>query len=232
MVQADDMLDRLSGLANELKLAEAFKSGRCPICYLLQGDEFHELCRWVGGNVADEGNRQRLDVAGGFCNYHFWLLGEIHSPQSGSLVNDYVAANFLDPLRNLSTGGGGTFAQWLRNVAEHCPLCIHLIAREATHLRALADWLNEPPSWREYENSRGLCLPHLVRLQALIDDPMLRKQLTCAQVVQVGRLLKEMRDFARQFEAGQRWEISHDEWKAWERLVEKLVGRKGTPFPP
>ena len=210
------------------KLVEAFKSSRCPICSLLQDDEFQELCHWVGGNVADGDNRRKLDSVGGFCNYHFWQLKEIHSPQSGSLVNDYVVTKFLDALRNLSTGEECAHSHWLQSVTEHCPLCIHIASREAIHLRALADWLNKSIAWREFENSRGLCLPHLVRLQALIDDQMLRKQLTCAQVAQVVRLQKEMRDFVRQFDAGQRWEISHDEWKAWERAIEKLVGRKGT----
>jgi len=213
------------------ELTKAIKSGHCPICALLRDDEFHELCRWVGDNVADEGNRQRLDTAGGFCNYHFWRLRKIHSPLSGSLVNDFVAAKFLDSLRNSASGNGLAHAQWLRNVVKQCPLCAHLQGREVIHLRALANWLNEPPAWQEYENSRGLCLPHLVRLQPLIDKPMLRNQLVCTQIVQVERLRKEMRDFMRQFENGQRWEISHDEWKAWERVIEKLVGREGTPFP-
>src|ERR1017187_5476077 len=71
---------------------KAVQSGHCPICFLLQQDEFHRVCRWVGGDIADEGNRRGLDEAGGFCNWHFWLLNEIHSPQSGSGVDDYIAA--------------------------------------------------------------------------------------------------------------------------------------------
>jgi Family of unknown function (DUF6062) len=213
------------------ELTKAIKSGHCPICALLRDDEFQELCRWVGDNVASKDNCQRLDAAGGFCNCHFWRLRKIHSPQSGSLVNDYAAAKYLDLLRNSANVNGLAHARWLQKVAEQCPLCVHLEDREATHLRKFADWLNEPPAWREYENSRGLCLPHLVGLQPLIDKPALRNQLTCTQIAQVERLQKEMRDFMRQFENGQRWEISHDEWKAWERVIEKLVGRDGTPFP-
>jgi hypothetical protein len=59
---------------------KAVQSGRCPVCFLLQQDEFRWLRRWVGGNIADEDNRRRLDKAGGFCNWHFWLLNDLHSP--------------------------------------------------------------------------------------------------------------------------------------------------------
>jgi Family of unknown function (DUF6062) len=212
-------------------LTKALKSGHCPICSLLRDDEFQELCRWVGDNTANKNNRRRLDDAGGFCNYHFWRLRKVHSPLSGSLVNDFVAAKFLSSLRNPAGGDGLGHAQWLRTAAEQCPLCVHLDGREATHLRALADWFGEPSAWQEYENSRGLCLPHLARLQPLIDRPTLRSQLISTQVVQVERLQKEMREFRRRFETGRRWKISHDEWKAWERVIEKLVGREGAPFP-
>ena len=214
------------------EFAKALESGRCPVCALLQADEFQELCRWVGGNVADEGNRRRLDEAGGFCNYHFWLLCEIHSPQSGSLVNNYIAAKFLDLLREESNGGGQVRAQWLRNAAEKCPLCIHLARREAQHVHAFVDWLEQPPSWQAYENSRGLCLPHLLHCQPLMGNESLRRQLDHFQSAQIEHLQKEMRELVRKFESGQRWEISPDEWDACKRMVEKLVGRKGTANPP
>ena len=206
--------------------------GRCPICALLQADEFQELCRWFGGDVADEGNRRRLDEAGGFCNHHFWLLGEIHSPQSGSLLNDYIAAKFLDLLRNESNGGGQIRAQWLRNATEKCPLCIHLARREAQHVHAFVDWLEQPSSWQAYENSRGLCLPHLLHCQPLMGNESLRRRLDHFQSAQIEHLQKEMRELVRKFESGQRWEISPDEWNACRRIIEKLVGRKGTANPP
>jgi hypothetical protein len=231
MVQADDIPDRVSAIAGELKLAEACKSGRCPICFLLKGDEFKELCQWVGGSVADENNRRRLDEAGGFCNYHFWLLCEIHSPQSGSVVNEYIAAKLLDSLRKESNGGGQIRAQWLRIAAEKCPLCIHLANCEAQHVHAFVTWLEQPPSWGRYENSRGLCLPHLLLCQPLLGNKSLRRRLDHFQAAQFGHLQLEMRELVRKFESGQRWEITPDEWFACKRVVEKLVGRKGAPFP-
>ncbi len=232
MNQVDGILNRISGLANELKLAEAFKSGQCPICALLQADEFQELCQWVGGNVADKGNRQRLDEAGGFCNHHFWLLCEIHSPRSGSLLNDYLAAKFLDSLRKESNGGGPARAQWLRNAVEQCPLCSQLARREAQHIHAFVEWLEQPLSWPAYENSRGLCLAHLLQCQPLMGNEPLRKRLDHFQSAQIEHLHIEMRELIRKLESGQRWAISPDEWDACKRMVEKLVGRKGSANSP
>ena len=206
---------------------EAVSSGRCPLCFVLRRDEFAELSRWVGGGVADEQNRRRLDDAGGFCNSHFWLLKGLHSPQSGSLVNDYIAARLVHWLREPAGQGWETQAAWLREAATRCPLCVHLQACETAHARAFVGWLSDSVAWSEYAESRGLCLPHLVRCQALVQDSSLVERLNQAQAAQIERLQGEMRECVRKFETGERWEISQDEWAAYERATEKFVGRNG-----
>jgi hypothetical protein len=79
---------------------KAVHFGRCPVCFLLRRNEFDELSRWVGGDVADQQNRERLEQAGGFCNSHFWRLNELHSPQSGSVVDDFIATRLFRSLRD------------------------------------------------------------------------------------------------------------------------------------
>jgi hypothetical protein len=210
---------------------EAIRSGRCPLCFLLRQDEFDELRRWVGGDVADDQNRRRLDEARGFCNGHFWLLAELHSPQSGSLVNDYVATSLIEWLRHPARQDWPAQAAWLREAASRCPLCARLRACETAHLRALVGWLSDRAAWPHYAESRGLCLPHFLRCQALVQDLSLREQLCQAQAVQIERLQREMRQLARKLAAGQRWEVSRNEWVAWERATEKFVGRRGLAPP-
>ena len=97
---------------------QAVRSGRCPICFLLRREAFAELSRWVGGDVADSDNRRRLDEAGGFCNVHFWLLMELHSPQSGALVNGYIMGRVLERLEQPGWQGWEAQAAWLQSAAE------------------------------------------------------------------------------------------------------------------
>ena len=99
-----------TAIGNEAALWRgAVRSGRCPVCFLLRREEFGELSHWVGGSVDDTENRRRLDEAGGFCNGYFWLLTELHSPQSGAVMNDYIAGEVLERLRSPgSEGWGGT----------------------------------------------------------------------------------------------------------------------------
>ena len=149
---------------------QAVRSGRCPVCFLLRREEFSELSHWVGGDVADPENRRRLDEAGGFCNGHFWLLTELHSPQSGAVVNDYIAAKVLERLHNPGWRGWEVQAAWLLGAAEHCPVCARLRAFEGAHVRDLVAWLGDGAAWAEYAGSRGLCLPHLLGLSELNED--------------------------------------------------------------
>jgi hypothetical protein len=188
------------------------------------------LSHWVGGNVDAPQNRQRLEEAGGFCNGHFWQLNQFHSPQSGSLVNAFIAARLLQSLRNPAGNDGQAQATWLRVAAIRCPVCVHLRGREAAHVRTFLAWLADAQAWAEYEVSQGLCLPHSLRCQGLVQDPALRDRLSKVQVVQVERLQNGMRALVQKLAAGQRWEVSRDEWAAWERTTEKLVGRSGV-FP-
>jgi hypothetical protein len=210
---------------------EAVHSGRCPVCYLLRRDEFDELRRWVGGDVADDRNRLRLDEAGGFCNCHFWLLAELHSPQSGSCVNDYLVTRLIERLRDPARQDWREQAAWLREAASRCPLCARLRTCETTHVRAFLGWLSDGVAWPQYAESRGFCLPHLLRCQALVQDQSLREQLNRAQAAQTERLQREMRELARKLAAGRRREVSRDEWVAWARATEKFVGRRGLAPP-
>ena len=107
----------------------------------------------------------------------------------------------------------------------------HLRACETAHVQAFVGWLSDRVVWPQYAESRGLCMPHLLRCQALVQDQSLRERLNQAQAAQIERLQREMRALPRKLAAGQRWEVSRDEWVAWERVTEKFVGRRGL-FPP
>jgi hypothetical protein len=214
------------------RFAEALESGHCPVCAALRQDEFDELCRWVGGNVADQENHRRLDVAGGFCNHHFWLLARFHSPHSGSLLHDYVVKRLRQALLSAPAGTDAeAVMEWLRRATDQCPICSHLATCEARQVTAFADWMRDDVAWPRYIESRGLCGPHLLRCQARIADPALRQRLLEAQTRQLVRLQAEMRTNVKKFEAGRRWDITQDEDAAWRQAIEKLVGRVGLQKP-
>ena len=204
---------------------EALDSGCCPVCATLRHDEFQKLCHWVGANVADANNRQALDAAGGFCNYHFWRLSEVHSPHSGSLLHDFVAERLVAALRRVARPIGDAPAGWLRRAARECPLCVHLRGCETRNLASFAEWLSDLRNRQRCLDSRGLCLPHWLRCERLVADADLRAELEQAFLRQLRHLQTEMREYVRKFDGGQRWEVTPAEAHAWMRAVEKLVGR-------
>ena len=55
-------------------------------------------------------------------------------------------------------------------------------------------------------------------------DPSLRDRLSQAQAAQIERLQCEMRALVQKLASEQRWEVSRDEWVAYERATEKFVG--------
>jgi hypothetical protein len=211
--------------------SEALDSGHCPVCAALRHDEFEELCRWVGGNVADANNRRALDAAGGFCNHHIWLLGKIHSPHSGSLLNDFLVARLLRALRDSAVAGEQAAAEWLGRARAKCPICSRLAAREALHVAAVVEWFAEGDGWPRYTASRGLCVPHFARCLALKADAVFRQRLTNALEQQLQRLQTDMREYVRKFDGGLRRTLTRAEANAWAEAAEKLIGRANVWAP-
>jgi hypothetical protein len=213
------------------RFEEALAAGHCPICACLRRDEFNELCRWVGGNTQDETNRWQLEAAGGFCNHHSWLLMGIHSPRSGSLLNDFMVARLFRELKSTTAPGEHAAAAYLRRARDECPFCAHLATCEACHLDAFVRCVRDADAWRRYAESCGLCVPHFVCCLALEPDVVFQERLKDALEQQFQRLQADMREYVRKFDNGQRWTISRPETNAWVQAAEKLVGRPNIRTP-
>ena len=114
------------------KLVDAFLSGRCPICSLLQQDEFDYLCHWVG--VSDEKDRAseervRLLKSKGFCNYHFWEFERISGFYGSAEIGLGLVEKIIDILRRKENGT--QFSGLLEHFRDlDCPLCADMKEKE------------------------------------------------------------------------------------------------------
>ena len=129
----------MNALIRKDNIVDAFSSGRCPICFLLQQDEFAYLCHWVG--VSDEKDRAseervRLLKSKGFCNYHFWefnrISGYYGSAEIGMTIIEIVIAIFKNE------GREALLADLLKHYHElDCPLCADMKEKEIGYIKEL-----------------------------------------------------------------------------------------------
>src|SRR5262245_53249337 len=163
-------------------LVEACREPGCPICRLLERAARSDLDALIYERVNDLETRRALRASWGLCNWHTWLLPEIHSSASGAAIvyadvlrvcidrmrqHDRVrsrVAAFLDRL-----GLGRAWARYrsrvvaLYDARPACPVCARGAAAESGYLDTLLALLSDPQLAAAYEQSHGLCLPHLLR---------------------------------------------------------------------
>jgi hypothetical protein len=163
-------------------LVEACREPGCPVCRLLERDARSDLDAMIYERVNDVETRRALRASWGLCNWHTWLLPEIHSSASGAAIvyadvlrvcidrvrrgdrgRSRVAA-FLDRL-----GVGRVWARSRSRVAAlydarpACPVCARCSGAESAYLDTLLAFMADPQLAAAYAQSHGLCLPHLLR---------------------------------------------------------------------
>jgi len=159
------------------RLVEACARPGCPICSCLRDAATRHLAAVLAEHVTDPVSRARLSGAWGFCAAHATALCEVPEAALGTAIvyHDLVerACRWLDetarevtkPTRRrgwralVGTSRGARTES--RSHRGRCPVCVELVAAEASYLDELLRGLASPELGRAYRASDGLCLPHL-----------------------------------------------------------------------
>jgi len=67
-------------------LIEAFRYRGCPICQILDQDEYDFMCQWQHRTFMEEKTREDLVSAKGYCNFHFYEMARLTSPLVNAVV--------------------------------------------------------------------------------------------------------------------------------------------------
>jgi len=211
------------------KTIEAFSSGRCPVCDLLEQDEFDYLCHWVGVSGEKYKNseeRNRVLKLRGFCNYHFWEFEHLNTNYGSAEVCAGLIEQVIENLRNKKEKKLLLDSQENR-IGSNCPLCADLKARESEYFKELASLLGYYENKTRYSKGWGLCIPHLIKAITYTNDDLLISFLLETGEKQLERIKMNAMEFIRKKDSPLRWEQTDDEKKSWFSAIEKLVGRRG-----
>ena len=176
---------------------------RCCICERLNRieiDYISEIQYQVTRN-----NKVKSDfLAKGFCNYHFWTVASLTTPEAIASMGLALIENKSFPFNS-------------------CLICEHLKKKEAEFLN---DFIKDIVT--AFENSelseRRLCQPHFKLVMQQLDGEI-AEHFSNTQRLHNEQLLIELKGF---IEKRSNWfERSKNEKTSWWRAVEKVVGRKG-----
>ncbi|HWV23600.1 MAG TPA: DUF6062 family protein [Thermomicrobiales bacterium] len=222
-------------------LIDAFQREGCPVCSLALKSVAHYMESINYDGVSDQGFREQMKQALGFCNNHAyqWLqlafvLGtaQMYRDILNILVmnlreqtaddvepNNHIVSLLLHH-ENQSTG------DTIIHPAASCPACAHLAETEAMLVSTLVSQLDMPAFLTAYLASTGLCIPHLRMAFSSPASTSARNALRDHALKTEEHLIAQLDEIIRKHDYRFRQELVGNERGAASRAVAHVAGAK------
>ena len=153
----------------EIRLAEALESGRCPVCDARQEAAYAALRGLAREGATDRGLRARMDEGLGFCQPHSSGLAKMEQVQTSSqlataVLLDAVLRRRLAAMAKLSVGGSSGQVRGLAGLSDpRCPVCERAAEASRLTVSRLLE-LSADPAWASALGTAEICLHDLYSL--------------------------------------------------------------------
>ncbi|HTR82457.1 MAG TPA: hypothetical protein VMM58_12575 [Bacteroidota bacterium] len=193
--------------SRRLLLAKMKDEKRCPLCALVQEEEFSLLSKLQYNVSQSERVRRGIPYGGGFCDFHFRQFRKI----ANNRTNAVLLLSFI-----------GYVEQHKSPPSIRCRLCATLSSYEKQMVLAMVDILKDQGQRDLYSKSAGLCFPHAETVLRLLKPLPLKRWLKGMQKQQLLREIPALESLASK----SYYNTSGEERGAIPRVSEKFVGRK------
>lgn len=234
------MTDRTKWLSF-YKLRDALSMEGCAVCHLTREASIHYLRSLFYEQVTDPITRGWLQAADGFCNWHAWLSVHMRDTQSGlATIYETILEVILRRFSNVATEitsrpTDGFISRLLHEEnkrvgpllrrAGECQVCVSVAGTELSYLHELVVWFDDSELRTAFDNSFGLCLPHLDLLIACHPHEANLPALIEAERRKCEALLAELGEYLRKLDYQYSNESKGPEQDSWRRVVELCVGK-------
>ncbi len=222
------------------KLFDRLDGPGCPICGIVIEDSRAYLDSVLYERVTDVPTRMGLRDSFGLCNLHTWQLRGVPASSAPDLGFAIIAKDLLSRFQRLAgeppPAGQRTLKAWLgrtrsrlrtRLKRSRCPACVHAARSESIHLRQLLDLFGEADFLEKYRNSRGICLPHFLRVEEGHPAHPHFADLLDIQLRRAQALYDTLDRFIEKHDHCAREGITPAEANAWTHTMEFLGGKRG-----
>jgi hypothetical protein len=177
---------------------------RCYICERLDDIEFDYMSE-IQYQVIRNNDVKSDFIKKGFCNYHFWSIASLTTPEA-------VASMGIMLIENNSTQ------------SNCCLVCDHLRTKEAELVNEFVKDAPIATSKDSDQSGRRFCQPHFRLIMKQLDGEI-AEYFSNIQKLHNEQLLVELKSFVEK--RNSRHERDKNEKTSWWRAIEKSVGRKG-----
>jgi len=217
------------------ELLETFPHQGCAVCTLLRDKVDHYLDHLLYERVTRPSTHELFRAAHGLCAVHGDLLLQAKGSALGIAILYRTALKtgltaLGDARRNAksglgrllesaSSGSGSALAP-----SQRCPACQQMLELEGLLLETLVDYVHDEPLMAAYEQSGGLCLPHVQLLMSSTSSNTARDRLGEIQAGHWQRLLEELDLFIEKHDYRRADDSMGRERNSWQRAVQLVSG--------
>lgn len=219
---------------------EALDEEGCPICRLA----LRSVVRWLHTLsyecVNDVPTRDRLRAARGFCPRHAWqLITEARNPFGAGIIYHDITGATCELLASSGGGGGRGLGGLLGNRGRglppagrlapqvECPACEEQRLAEERYLTVCLEQMGNQQFRARYEQSEGICLPHLRQALARNGQGERLATLVAVELEKLAALRAELAEYVRKNDYRFQYEPKGEEQLAPQRAIRKFGGLPG-----
>jgi hypothetical protein len=207
----------------ELRLA-CHKPG-CPVCTLVQRAGARYIEGTFNESMLDPGIRQNLAESMGFCYEHTWQ--SIDLKLSDALGHAILYQDLVKHVLNTIAENEKNPGQQLASALDHvmgCPACRIEEDTLERIIDSLVAALRDPDFVAEFQQSNGLCLPHLKQLVPKLDQKR-QAAVLGHQRARMESLKGELAEFIRKCDYRFRDEVIGKEGDSYKRAADMIKGK-------
>lgn len=235
-----------------IPINEAYETDcECPLCLLEKKSE-QEAVEYALGAAMMEPDFRVESNDKGYCRRHFEMMIQKSNKLSLALVMETLVAENIKKLaafeKKLSAKGGGIFkkkgttpaaelSKQLEEMEKSCIVCDKINYTMERYVTVLVEmWKTEPEFRTKFENSKGVCLPHMRKLLEAASKKLGSKEsaefasvLYTKQMQELKRISDDVHRFTLKFDYRNKdmeWNGAED---APKRSIEKTAGFMNLP---
>lgn len=209
---------------------DAFREAKlCALCELEDRSVRMYLDSLLYESVNDAGVRANLVRSRGYCRRHAHLLLEFANGLGTAILYLDQVRQYLQFLEGLR----GPDAKLRRKKEQEwnhhalCPACAIQAQSRRGQVGTLLAWLDDPEMREAFEQSPGLCVPHLLFVLDQAEDTDQRDYLIAVQTRMFSTLADELAEYCRKHDYRFLADGFGKEGDSWQRAVNMMVGING-----
>jgi small GTP-binding protein len=204
----------------------------CEICATADGRSWDFLARFQYDLATDRDCQVDFATRSGFCCYHTAEYREIASPFGTCSGYPPLLERLAESLQIAARPSCGDPRTAVAALLPDHGSCLMCAVRDKAEARAVADVSERLRTGNAVtrEQLSALCLPHLIAVTNLIDDPEILRALLQQQAVTLERTAEDMRRFTLKQSAARRELQTKEDQTAPQRALTLVAGRRNVNF--